>query len=177
MRESIYNIAGDNTVSCRLSASVWTDHTGFSPGSQSQRRVIHVSFSGPPIMSDVYPAAYREGLRLFNAEEFFECHDVLEDIWRETVGEEKLFYKALIHAAVALYHFGEGNMGGARKMCGSCCKYLEPYGPRHMGLDIEQFLRDFRHCFQELLDAKGDYPSVLTLQPDRIPKIELPNEP
>ena len=70
----------------------------------------------------------------------------------------------------------EGNMGGARKMCGSCCKYLEPYGPTHMGLDIEQFLRDFRHCFQQLLDAKGDYPSDLTLQPDRIPKIALPNE-
>lgn len=127
-------------------------------------------------MSDTHPAAYVEGLRLFNAEEFFQCHDVLEDIWRETVGEEKLFYKALIHAAVALYHFSEGNMGGARKMCGSCCKYLEPYGPQHMGLDIEQFLRDFRHCFQELLDAKGEYPSDLTLRPERIPKIALPNE-
>jgi hypothetical protein len=148
-------------MGCRVSKQ--TDHTGFSPGSQSQRRVIHRSLPEPSAMSKTYPAAYLEGLRLFNAEEFFECHDVLEDIWRETVGEEKLFYKALIHAAVALYHFSEG----------SCCKYLEPYGPTHMGLDIEQFLRDFRHCFQELLDAQGDYPHDLSLPPDRIPKIEL----
>jgi uncharacterized protein len=125
-------------------------------------------------MPETYPAEYLEGLRLFNAEEFFECHDVLEEIWRETQGEEKLFYKALIHAAVALYHFGEGNLGGARKMCGSCCRYLEPYAPKYMGLDVDRFLTDFRRCFEELLEAEGEYPRDLKLRPERIPKLEVP---
>ena len=127
-------------------------------------------------MPPLYSSTYLDGLRAFNAEEFFHCHDVLEDLWREAVGEEKLFYKALIHAAVALFHFGEHNLGGARKMCLSACKYLEPYGPRYLGVDVEQFLRDFRHCFQELLDANGQYPSHLSLRSDRIPKITIPNQ-
>ena len=127
-------------------------------------------------MSPLYSSTYLDGLRAFNAEEFFHCHDVLEDLWREAVGEEKQFYKALIHAAVALFHFSERNLGGARKMCLSACRYLEPYGPRYMGVDVDQFLRDFRRCFQELLDADGQYPSHLSLRADRIPKITVPNQ-
>ena len=56
---------------------------------------------------------YREGLRLFNEEEFFECHEVLEELWSETRGDEKKFLQGLIQAAVALFHFGNENFGGA----------------------------------------------------------------
>lgn len=124
----------------------------------------------------MYPNTYLQGLRAFNDEEFFRCHDLLEDLWRETAGEDKLFYKGLIHAAVALYHFGEENLGGARKMSLSACKYLEPYGPTYMGLDIEPFLGDFRFCFQELLEAGGEYPAHLRLPRDRLPKIPVPED-
>ncbi|RPI90539.1 MAG: DUF309 domain-containing protein, partial [Planctomycetaceae bacterium] len=64
-------------------------------------------------MSVEYPAQYLEGLRLFNAEDFFESHEVLEDLWSETEDERKKFYQGLIQAAVALLHFGNGNLGGA----------------------------------------------------------------
>jgi predicted metal-dependent hydrolase len=56
-----------------------------------------------------YPEKYLEGIRLFNAEDFFECHDVLEELWSETLGEEKKFYQGLIQASVALFHFGNEN--------------------------------------------------------------------
>lgn len=120
-----------------------------------------------------YPKQYLEGLRLFNAEEFFECHDVLEEIWSETIGEEQKFYQGLIQAAVALYHFGNGNLGGARKLYHSARKYLERYGNRYMGIDLEIFLNAFQNCFQELLDAGETYPSDVQLREDRIPKIDL----
>ena len=31
-------------------------------------------------MTTDYPEQYREGLRLFNAEDFFECHEVIEEL-------------------------------------------------------------------------------------------------
>ncbi|MAG94269.1 MAG: hypothetical protein CMJ48_11025 [Planctomycetaceae bacterium] len=62
------------------------------------------------------PAKYLEGVSLFNQQEFLDCHEVLEELWIETAGPEKLFLQGLIQAAVALYHFGNDNFGGARKL-------------------------------------------------------------
>lgn len=125
-------------------------------------------------MSDEYPAQYLEGLRLFNAEDFFESHEVLEDLWTETHDEYRKFYQGLIQAAVSLLHFGNGNLGGAKKVYLTSCKYLEPYRPAFSGLDVNQFLSDMAFCFQELIDNQQQYPAGIELQDERIPKISIP---
>ena len=124
-------------------------------------------------MSESYPKNYLEGLRLFNEEEFFDCHDVLEELWSEVIGDEKKFYQGLIQASVALFHFGNENLGGARKLYESARKNLEQYDSPYMGLDIGKFLEDLKDCFQELLDAKETYPAGVQLRDDRIPKISI----
>lgn len=123
-----------------------------------------------------YPAQYLEGLRLFNAEDFFESHEVLEELWAETQDERKKFYQGLIQAAVALFHFGNGNLGGAKKVYISCRKYLDPYRPSYEGLDMEKFLGDLQHCFQELIDDQQACPAGIEIRDDRVPKIPLPAE-
>ncbi|HEY2251066.1 MAG TPA: DUF309 domain-containing protein [Planctomycetaceae bacterium] len=124
-------------------------------------------------MSDEYPAQYLEGLRLFNAEDFFESHDVLEELWSECQDGHKKFYQGLIQAAVALFHFGNGNLGGAKKVYLSSCKYLEPYRPLCAGLDVDKFLDELAFCFQELVDDQQACPVGIELRDDRIPKIVL----
>jgi predicted metal-dependent hydrolase len=123
-----------------------------------------------------YPAQYLEGLRLFNAEDFFESHEVLEELWAETQDERKKFYQGLIQAAVALFHFGNGNLGGAKKVYISCRKYLEPYRPSFEGLDLDRFLGDLQHCFQELIDDQQSCPVGIEIRDERVPKILLPAE-
>src|SRR5437870_3303741 len=91
-------------------------------------------------MPSDYPEQYLEGLRLFNAEDFFECHDVLEELWSETLGEPKKFYQGMIQVAIALFHFGNGNLGGARKLYESSRKYLVPYAPSYQGIDLDKLL-------------------------------------
>ncbi len=120
-----------------------------------------------------YPEKYLEGIRLFNEQEFFECHEVLEDLWQETLGEEKKFYQGLIQAAVALFHFGNENLGGARKLYESTRTNLQRYRPRYQGLDLEKFLSDMEYCFHDLLVAAQKYPEGVELQGERIPVIEL----
>lgn len=127
-------------------------------------------------MSAEYPAQYLEGLRLFNAEDFFESHEVLEELWSETEGEKRKFYQGLIQAAVALLHFGNGNLGGAKKVYLSSRKYLEAFGPEYEGLPVDSFLRDFQFCFQELLENQELYPTGIELRDERIPKIPVPGE-
>jgi len=120
-----------------------------------------------------YPEKYLEGIRLFNEEEFFECHDVLEELWSETLGEEKKFLQGLIQASVALFHFGNENLGGARKLYESARKNLEPYGPSYLGLDLAKFLDDMKRCFQELLEAGEVYPAGVELRDELVPTIIL----
>jgi len=59
---------------------------------------------------------FREGAALFNRSRFFECHEVLEELWLESSGERKLFLQGLIQIAVALHHFGNRNFLGARRL-------------------------------------------------------------
>jgi uncharacterized protein len=56
---------------------------------------------------------YRRGIRLFNLGEFYDAHEVWEDVWRESSGMEKKFLQGLIQAAVALHHHSTGNLVGA----------------------------------------------------------------
>ncbi len=123
-----------------------------------------------------FPAQYLEGLRLFNAEDFFESHEVLEELWSETQDERKKFYQGLIQAAVALFHFGNGNLGGAKKVYISCRKYLEPYRPEFEGLDLDRFLDDLQRCFQELIDDQQSCPVGIEIRDELVPKIPVPGE-
>jgi len=128
-------------------------------------------------MANDYPPQYLEGLRLFNEEEFYECHDVIEELWAETPGEEKKFLQGLIQAAVALFHFGNENLGGARKLYNTSRGYLETYPDGYWGIELKTFLADFEHCFQELIEATDRYPAGVRLRDERIPRIKFSAAP
>jgi predicted metal-dependent hydrolase len=51
-----------------------------------------------------YHPCYLEYFRLFNAQEYYEAHDILEHIWLEAEGERYIFYKALIQFAGGYVH-------------------------------------------------------------------------
>lgn len=120
---------------------------------------------------DFHDPRIEEGLRLFNAGEFFACHDVLEDFWGEQTCAEKPFFQGLIQAAVALFHFEEGNLGGARRMSLSSCAYLLPFAPETGGIDVQSLLEEMERCFAELWLPHAAYPDHVQLKPELIPQI------
>ncbi len=82
------------------------------------------------------------GIHLFNAGEYFACHDVWEELWSDILGEERDFIKGLIHLTVAMHHFSEGNSGGGKKMSRSATAYLGKYPGDYLQLDIEGLLAE-----------------------------------
>ena len=90
-----------------------------------------------------YDPLYLSGIEKFNECDYYESHEIWEELWTEYRGDSRKFYQGLIQAAVALYHFGNGNIRGARKLHKSVHGYLEPYAPKHLGLDIDAFLKAF----------------------------------
>ena len=86
------------------------------------------------------------------------------------------FFQGLIQVAVALHHFGNGNIRGARKLYASSSAYLEPYRPFHIGLDVDKLLREFAACFVDVLNSTEEFP-VIEIIPDLIPEIHLDPPP
>lgn len=56
------------------------------------------------------------GIALFNGRQFYECHDVLEDLWLQESTDRQPLLQAIIQAAVAFHHFEHGRFGAARSM-------------------------------------------------------------
>jgi hypothetical protein len=125
---------------------------------------------------DKYPALYLEGIEHFNVCDFYESHEVWEELWTDYRGPSRKFFQGLIQAAVALYHFGNGNIRGARKLFQSTCGYLDPYRPWHMGIDLEKFLREFGDCFEVVNASQEEFPQI-DIDPELIPEIHLAAAP
>ena len=88
-----------------------------------------------------------EGVALFNRHQFFACHEVLEQRWLHTEGRSRDFYKGLIQAAVACYHWSKGNPAGALSLYQSSSRYLRKYRPVYLGVDVERFLQQYSELF------------------------------
>ena len=79
------------------------------------------------------------GIELFNRAEFFDAHEVLEDVWRAAPAEEKKFLQGMIQVAVALYHYGNGNSIGARSVLRRGFRNLSRYPEGFGGIHLADF--------------------------------------
>ena len=113
-----------------------------------------------------YDSRYLAGILFFNQRDFFEAHEVWEDVWTEASGPERRFYQGLIQAAVALHHFRNGNVRGATKLYRTGRAYMEPLHERFYGLDKQAFWDRMALCFQELLATPEPAPLTLPSPPE-----------
>ena len=128
--------------------------------------------SGP----EPYDPRYLAGILLFNRGDFFEAHEVWEDVWVETAGPDKQFFQGLIQAAVGLCHFCNGNVRGAIKLYHSSRDYMRKYPSPHFGVDLVQFWNAMQICFAELLAV--DHPDrQIVPKEELIPEITLAPAP
>jgi uncharacterized protein len=124
-----------------------------------------------------YDPRYLGGILFFNRRDFFEAHEVWEDLWGDCTEADRRFYQALIQAAVALYHYGNGNLRGATKLYGTSKAYMDRYPSPHLGLDCVGFWQRMATCFAPV-HAEADL-LRRDLRPDEalIPTITLDPPP
>jgi uncharacterized protein len=123
-------------------------------------------------MAATYDPRFLEGIEHFNKCDFYEAHEVWEELWADYQGPSRKFYQGLIQVAVCLHHFGNGNIRGAKKLYYGCRGYLEPYLPKHEGIDLEKLLSQLEICCREILASKEEFPQI-DIVPDLIPEIHL----
>ncbi|MBX9581229.1 MAG: DUF309 domain-containing protein [Gemmataceae bacterium] len=92
-----------------------------------------------PTVGTDYDPRYLAGVVHFNRGEYFDAHEVWEELWGDCPAADRRFYQSLIQAAVALYHWGRNNPAGAARLLLSGRGYMAPYRPAHRGLDVNRF--------------------------------------
>ena len=123
-----------------------------------------------------YELRYVQGVEHFNQCDFYEAHDVWEELWADHRGPSREFYQGLIQVAVALHHFGNGNIRGARKLYVSSRKYLNPYRPHHLGCDVDHLFAEMAECFAAVLASEEEFPQI-EIEAELIPEIHLDPPP
>ena len=101
---------------------------------------------------------YREGVELFNRAAFFEAHEALEDVWRDAPHKDKKFLQGLIQMAVALHHYGNGNLAGARSVLKRAFRNLSLYPEGFGGIRSAALLRSIAE-WQRALDEDTPAPA------------------
>ena len=92
---------------------------------------------------------------LFDTGRFLAAHELFEELWEATEGEDADFFKGLLQASVALHHLQAGNAEGARRLHGSHRALLARYQPVHLGLEVSRFLEAMRSLFRAAPESSG----------------------
>jgi len=115
--------------------------------------------------------SFRDGIRLFNEEYFFEAHEHLEGLWRLEHGEPRQFLQGLIQICAAFSHFQNGNLIGAVNLLKRGADKMRPYPARYMGIDAGVLIAEADIARQKIEAMRtGKEP----LGPISFPRIELP---
>lgn len=86
-----------------------------------------------------YPDAYLEGIRLFNAGQFWHAHEQWEACWLVAPEPDATFYKGIIQAAAALVKWQQGNQRGLHLNWAKGRPKLARLPTPFLGLDLHEF--------------------------------------
>jgi hypothetical protein len=131
-----------------------------------------------PMPLELERKLYYDGIQLFNEHEFFEAHEVWEDIWHMAYGLKHKFYQGMIQCAVALEHYARSNPRGVISLYESYQTKFVGIPPVFMGLDVTNFLAEMRQTLQPVIEAdpipkRGE----IVLDESKCPTIELAYDP
>lgn len=93
---------------------------------------------------------FDRGCERFNAQDFFEAHEIWEDLWHEYRESDRTFLQGLIQLAAGLYHLDSGNHKGARSQLAKGTAKLQAYCPSYRGIDLTALLHDVSACVEAM---------------------------
>jgi uncharacterized protein len=80
---------------------------------------------------------FERGLAHFNARQFFEAHEVWEEIWLTEDEPERTFLQGLIQIAAAFHHYRHGNSDGAESLLAAGIVKITRFPHDYHGLAVE----------------------------------------
>ncbi len=111
---------------------------------------------------------FEKGIKLFNNQEWYEAHDVFEDIWHNINGAERITVQAILQIAVAQVHLSNDNKVGATILYGEGLGRLKQNNLPSLGLDLDAL----RKIVEKRLKVLQHGGCILELSVPQLLKIE-----
>ena len=80
------------------------------------------------------PLELHKAINQFNSGLFWECHETLEYVWRNTAYPLRFFYHAIIKVAAGFHHMSRRNGRGARLKLAEGVRLLALFPPEFLGV-------------------------------------------
>ncbi len=79
----------------------------------------------------------KSGIKLYNEDKFWECHEEVEDLWLSDYGDNARYvYWVIIQVATSLYHYLDDNLNGAEGMIRKAKRKLNSVEKLHVETDL-----------------------------------------
>jgi predicted metal-dependent hydrolase len=111
------------------------------------------------------------GLAQFNAGQFWECHETLEDIWRREPGPVRDLYRGILQVGVGFLHLRRGNFRGAVSLLRRGLERLERLPPACQGVDVADLRHRARWCLERL--AELGPARIGEFRPEWVPRVRF----
>ncbi|MCF6094109.1 DUF309 domain-containing protein [Microaerobacter geothermalis] len=95
-----------------------------------------------------YPEGYIKFFEHYHIGEYWEAHEVLEEVWQKE--RENDFYHGLIQIAAIMHQLNRGKIAGARKLAVSAQQYLHSFLPEYMGVNVQDVMSWLQDLLQKL---------------------------
>lgn len=94
--------------------------------------------------------ALADGLRLYDAGEFFAAHEAWESVWLGLQEPDKTFLQGLVQVTAAFYHLQRNNPLGTALLLQAALQRLERYPARFGGISVTLLCNDIRELLLAL---------------------------
>jgi len=92
----------------------------------------------------------KDGIFYFNNERFWECHEALEGVWKQCIGDEKELIQGLILVAAALVHYQKDENTICLSVLGRALKKLHSKSGEYYKINVDMV----KQKTIEILDKK-----------------------
>jgi len=99
----------------------------------------------------------QQGIEQFNAGQYYQCHDALEEAWKQDSTPGRDLYRSILQVGIALYQIEQGNFRGAIKMLLRVRQWLEPLPNICRGVNVAKLRQNTKTIHNELTNLGEEY--------------------
>jgi hypothetical protein len=96
------------------------------------------------------PSGLAEGIRLFNARQFYACHEAIEHEWHAERRPIRRLYQGILQIGVGFHHALNGNHRGALLLLADGIEKTVAFAPRCLGIATGRLAAESQVCLDRL---------------------------
>ena len=111
---------------------------------------------------------FKDGFKHYKKKNFFEAHELWEELWSDYYLEDRKFIQGLIQLSVSFVHLDNGNMNGAVSQLKKCTEKIQQFSGIHREINVSLLLNQIEQVREKYSECKSlsdfDWTVIPTLE-------------